>query len=78
MNRAMWVLVTVLLIVAYSSMALAAHIRGQAISDLRMTLAWEERRIPLCPEDSVLVGIGDFEGGQWEAYACGPAWDDYE
>jgi hypothetical protein len=34
-------------------------------------------RIPMCPEDSVLVGVGQFEHGRWDAYTCGPARDDY-
>lgn len=43
-----------------------------------MALHYDYRhRIPECPEDSLLVGIGDFEAGRWEAYECGPARDDY-
>jgi hypothetical protein len=37
----------------------------------------EERNVAACQEDQVLVGTGDFEGGYWEAYVCGPAVDDY-
>lgn len=33
--------------------------------------------LPTCAEDVVLVGIGDFVNGRWEAYVCGPARDDY-
>ena len=33
--------------------------------------------IPTCQEDVVLVGVGDFEHGQWTAYECGPAVDDF-
>lgn len=33
--------------------------------------------IPSCPEDAVLVGVGDFESGHWDAYTCGPARDDF-
>jgi hypothetical protein len=32
--------------------------------------------LPACPEDAVLVGVGDFDAGRWTAYACGPALDD--
>ena len=33
--------------------------------------------MPKCPEDSVLVGVGSFERGHWDAFECGPARDDY-
>ena len=33
--------------------------------------------MPRCPEDSVLVGVGQFERGYWDSYECGPAVDDY-
>ena len=36
------------------------------------------RMTPSCWEDSVLVGVGDFEDGRWEEYRCGPALDDFE
>lgn len=39
--------------------------------------AGRAEHIPSCPEDSVLVGAGNFEHGRWDAYACGPAADDY-
>ena len=32
--------------------------------------------VPACTEDAVLVGIGAFENGRWDAYVCGPARDD--
>lgn len=35
-------------------------------------------RMPACPEDAVLVGVGSFEHGRWSEYVCGPAVDDYE
>ena len=36
------------------------------------------RLLPSCPEDSVLVGAGEFEStGLWDRYECGPAVDDY-
>ena len=35
------------------------------------------RSLPQCHEDVVLVGQGDFEGGRWDRYACGPALDDF-
>lgn len=33
---------------------------------------------PRCQEDAVLIGTGDFQGGRWTAYACGPAVDDFQ
>lgn len=30
---------------------------------------------PLCPEDEVIIGVGNFDAGQWERYVCGPSWD---
>lgn len=36
----------------------------------------EEPIVPACAEDVVLVGIGDFADGRWDAYVCGPARDD--
>ena len=35
------------------------------------------RPVPACPEDAVLLGVGDFEAGRWTGYVCGPAVDDY-
>jgi hypothetical protein len=35
------------------------------------------RQMPHCQEDASIIGIGSFSGGQWEAYVCGPAVDDY-
>ena len=35
------------------------------------------RMTPSCWEDSVLVGVGDFENGRWTEYRCGPALDDF-
>ncbi len=29
--------------------------------------------LPVCPEDDVLVGSGDYNGREWTAYSCGPA-----
>jgi hypothetical protein len=39
--------------------------------------AWD-LQVPGCQEDSVLVGVGSFDGssGQWSRYECGPAVDD--
>ena len=36
------------------------------------------RDLPSCPEDSTLVGGGNFERGRWSYYLCGPAMDDFE
>jgi len=33
--------------------------------------------IPLCQEDEIIIGIGDFDGTYWEEYQC-IAGDDYE
>lgn len=33
--------------------------------------------IPVCEEDQVLMGTGEFKNGQWSQYTCGPAVDDY-
>ncbi len=33
--------------------------------------------IPSCAEDTVLVGVGEFDQGRWTRYVCGPAVDDY-
>lgn len=35
------------------------------------------RPVPRCPEDEVLVGVGDYSGGRYETYRCGPALDDF-
>lgn len=32
--------------------------------------------IPQCAEDVVLVGVGQYENGQWDGFVCGPALDD--
>jgi hypothetical protein len=34
-------------------------------------------QMPRCPEDAVLVGVGDFSNGTWQGYECGPALDDF-
>ena len=45
---------------------------------LRLELAHQSRRIPAnCSEDVFLQGVGDYEAGQYEAYECGPAMDDF-
>ena len=51
---------------------------------VRLELAWEQRRIPVCQEDATLIGVGDFtstsgiSGGTWDAYQCYLSVDDYE
>lgn len=40
-------------------------------------LALPLRSVPVCMEDAVLVGTGDFEDGRWSRYECGPSFDDY-
>lgn len=37
-----------------------------------------DTRMPACPEDAVLVGVGSFDNGRWTEYTCGPAVDDYQ
>ncbi len=45
---------------------------------VRRELAEEQRRIPeRCAEDVFLRGIGNFEAGQYQAYECGLAMDDF-
>lgn len=39
-------------------------------------LALSAPTLPACAEDVAIVGVGDFDGGRWSAYACGPAVDD--
>ena len=34
--------------------------------------------IPVCPEDTVLIGTGSYKQGRWEDYYCGPSIDDYQ
>ena len=34
-------------------------------------------QIPLCQEDEIIVGTGDFDGTYWEEYQCVAA-DDFE
>jgi len=42
-------------------------------------LVTEWRPVPVCQEDSVLVGVPEsgFSYGRWQFYECGPAVDDY-
>lgn len=35
------------------------------------------RPTPICAEDAVLIGTGEFENGRWQSFECGPARDDY-
>lgn len=35
------------------------------------------RPVPQCEEDQVLIGTGEFTGGRWSSYRCGPAVDDF-
>ena len=37
----------------------------------------EPAAMPTCTEDAVLVGVGSFDHGSWDAYECGSAVDDY-
>ncbi len=42
-----------------------------------VALAWALGvQVPVCQEDSVLVGVGSFNRGRWTQYECGPALDD--
>lgn len=42
---------------------------------------WTDRALnplpPVCPEDEVLIGVGNYSEGRWDLYACGPARDSY-
>jgi len=40
-------------------------------------LVTEWRPVPICEEDTVLVGTGSFSYGRWEFYTCGAAFDDF-
>jgi hypothetical protein len=42
-----------------------------------MARAADDSPIPACQEDAVLLGVGQFNHGHWDAYTCGPARDDY-
>jgi len=35
-----------------------------------------QRRVPKCPQDSVLLGKGSFNEGRWSHYMCGPSVND--
>jgi hypothetical protein len=48
-----------------------------AISLLAIFSPPQPPEVPRCPEDSVIVGFGEFEDGLWDYYGCGPAVDDY-
>jgi len=39
-------------------------------------LVTEWRPVPVCNEDSVLLGVGEFSYGRWEFFECGPTVDD--
>lgn len=63
-----------LIVILYSVTLFAiAYGLGSRSATLNMMTA-----IPQCPEDSTLVGYGDYSGGHFEAYQCGPAVDDFE
>ena len=47
------------------------------VRDVRYYKWVADHRIPECVEDAVLVGTGDYDGGVWEYYRCGPSFDDY-
>jgi len=70
----------VITLLAGSNVRMRAELDNvKLFKDLYMQLAWSQRRIPeTCQEDAVLLGTGDFENGQFEAYRCGPSADDYE
>lgn len=57
--------------------AVACVALGFAFAFLSMGTAGYAR-VPVCPEDAVLVGYGAFEDGRWRTYACGPAVDDFQ
>ena len=71
LNEDFWggIVFTVLIAVVISLLLLTTS----AISDDLPNI-----EIPTCPEDSVLVGTGNFYDGHWTNYACGPSVDDYQ
>lgn len=54
---------------------LAGIVIGVALGVALFLMAYPT--LPRCEEDQVLVGSGSFMHGQWSAYRCGPAEDDY-
>ncbi|MCG8431039.1 MAG: hypothetical protein MJA29_07690 [Candidatus Omnitrophica bacterium] len=60
------VLVSLLLIVTVITGGLATYIAVEA---------YQAIQYPVCQEDQVLVGYGDFNNGHWDTYICGPAVD---
>lgn len=40
-------------------------------------IAHEQGRVPVCEEDALVIGTGEFEDGRWSDYICGPTADDY-
>jgi hypothetical protein len=57
-------------------LAVIALVAGVAVG------IWTDRAInplpPRCPEDSVLIGRGNFSDGRWDLLVCGPARDSYQ
>ena len=56
---------------------LAAIVLGATLGLAASRLFPFQPYIPRCQEDAMLIGTGQFEGGAWTAYECGPAVDDY-
>lgn len=69
MNKARDILLAVFVLL---TLVLAGQVR-----DLQYYQWAEGHRIPECPEDSLLLGTGDFGPGGWDYYECGPAVDDF-
>lgn len=47
-----------------------------AIIFLFSNVRWAPQ-VPKCPEDTVIVGGGQYHNGYWDYLYCGPAVDDY-
>ncbi len=46
------------------------------IDDLIDGTGTRDVRIPVCSEDVVIMGEGEYKWGKWSSYICGPALDD--
>ena len=59
-------------------LAAALLLAVSELRDIRYYQWTSAHRIPECPEDATLVGLGEFDNGTWYYYQCGPAVDDYQ
>jgi hypothetical protein len=63
-------------LILYIILALAAYFGTTALMQ-ELGFAKSVHIIPICQEDQVLVGRGEFSHGRYDGYECGPALDDY-